>query len=158
VSAIAAPELERLIAFLNTVDVEAGTDELADDFACARWLRDHGLPPAGVESVEARAIRDALRSSVDGPLVAMPSVPVSVVLDDGTPGLASTHPLGSLLVTAVRLSVEERWRRIKLCECHTCRYAFYDESRNRSGKWCSMRVCGNREKTRAFRSRQKAED
>ncbi|MGH2778535.1 MAG: CGNR zinc finger domain-containing protein, partial [Actinomycetota bacterium] len=31
--------------------------------------------------------------------------------------------------------------------------AFYDHSKNRSGKWCTMRVCGNRAKTRAYRER-----
>jgi CGNR zinc finger/Putative stress-induced transcription regulator len=146
-------DVERLLAFLNTLDVEAGTDELGDDFACARWLRDHGLPATGVEATTAREIREALRAAIDGAALPMPAIPVSVVLDEGSPGLVSTHPLGSLLVTAARLAVEDRWPRIKLCDCHTCRYAFYDASRNRSAKWCSMRVCGNREKTRAFRSR-----
>jgi predicted RNA-binding Zn ribbon-like protein len=148
-------DVERLLDFLNTIDVEAGTDELGDDFACARWLRDHGLPPAGVDATTAREIRDALRAALDGAALPMPAIPVSVVLDDGSPELASTHALGGLLVTAARLAVEDRWRRIKLCDLHTCRYAFYDGSRNRSAKWCSMRVCGNREKTRAFRSRQR---
>ena len=30
---------------------------------------------------------------------------------------------------------------------------FYDQSRNRSRAWCSMEVCGNREKARSFRVR-----
>jgi CGNR zinc finger protein/putative stress-induced transcription regulator len=148
-------ELERLVSFLNTIDVVTGSDELADDFACARWLRDQGMPPAGVESVEARQIRDALRSAVEGPPLELPAVPLAVVLEAGTPTLTSSHPLGSLLVTAAQLAIDGRWNRLKLCECHTCRYAFYDNSRNRSGKWCTMRICGNREKTRAFRSRQR---
>jgi predicted RNA-binding Zn ribbon-like protein len=36
-------------------------------------------------------------------------------------------------------------------------WAFYDRSKNRSGHWCSMRVCGNRAKARQFRERRRAE-
>lgn len=40
------------------------------------------------------------------------------------------------------------WSRVKVCARDTGRWAFYDASRNRSGTWCSMQVCGNREKMR----------
>ncbi|HEV2869799.1 MAG TPA: CGNR zinc finger domain-containing protein, partial [Actinomycetota bacterium] len=30
---------------------------------------------------------------------------------------------------------------------------FYDHSTNRSGTWCTMSVCGNRRKARAYRRR-----
>jgi len=39
-----------------------------------------------------------------------------------------------------------------------CQWAFYDRSKNRSGRWCSMRTCGNRTKTRAYRTRRRAGD
>jgi predicted RNA-binding Zn ribbon-like protein len=45
------------------------------------------------------------------------------------------------------------WRKLKACRSDTCRYAFIDNARNRSRQWCSMEVCGNREKARTFRSR-----
>jgi predicted RNA-binding Zn ribbon-like protein len=45
------------------------------------------------------------------------------------------------------------WARLKACRSETCEWAFYDRSRNRSGTWCSMAVCGNREKARAHRRR-----
>jgi predicted RNA-binding Zn ribbon-like protein len=32
---------------------------------------------------------------------------------------------------------------------------YFDESRNRSKRWCSMEVCGNREKGEAFRRRHR---
>jgi predicted RNA-binding Zn ribbon-like protein len=44
------------------------------------------------------------------------------------------------------------WSRLKACR--QCGWAFYDYSRNRSGSWCSMQLCGNRTKTRAYRRRQ----
>ena len=47
------------------------------------------------------------------------------------------------------------WSRLKLCRDDTCRWAFYDASRNRVGTWCSMGFCGNRAKTRAYRQRRR---
>jgi predicted RNA-binding Zn ribbon-like protein len=45
---------------------------------------------------------------------------------------------------------------MKACDDEDCRWAFYDQSRNRSGKWCDMAECGNRHKVRRYRSRQAA--
>jgi predicted RNA-binding Zn ribbon-like protein len=45
------------------------------------------------------------------------------------------------------------WARVKACRAEDCRWAFYDFSRNRSGTWCDMAVCGNRAKVRAYRAR-----
>ena len=41
------------------------------------------------------------------------------------------------------------WSRLKACREDDCHWAFYDRSRNRSGQWCVMAVCGNRNKARA---------
>jgi predicted RNA-binding Zn ribbon-like protein len=46
--------------------------------------------------------------------------------------------------------------RLKACPHAHCGWAFYDSSRNRSGQWCSMRICGNRTKGEAFRRRASA--
>ena len=48
---------------------------------------------------------------------------------------------------------QDDWKRLKGCRDENCRVAFYDKSRNRSRAWCSMEVCGNREKARSFRAR-----
>jgi predicted RNA-binding Zn ribbon-like protein len=45
------------------------------------------------------------------------------------------------------------WERIKACGNPDCRWAFYDNSKNHSGRWCEMASCGNRMKARAFRER-----
>jgi predicted RNA-binding Zn ribbon-like protein len=47
---------------------------------------------------------------------------------------------------------------LKICTNDECQWAFYDHSRNRSGAWCTMAVCGNRMKGRAFRRRQAESD
>ena len=148
-----------LVDFLNTVDPESGAEELRDDRALARWLRTHGLPTRGADAREARAVRDALRSAADGApsqTDVLHDVPLHVRINgDGDAALDSNHPLGPILAVVVRLGHEGEWTRIKLCDMHSCREAFYDTSRNRSGRWCDMRVCGNRAKTRAFRERQR---
>jgi predicted RNA-binding Zn ribbon-like protein len=46
------------------------------------------------------------------------------------------------------------WVRMKSCARPACRWAFYDASRNRSGVWCSMATCGNREKGAKYRARR----
>jgi predicted RNA-binding Zn ribbon-like protein len=42
------------------------------------------------------------------------------------------------------------WSRLKACREPSCRWAYYDRSRNRRRTWCSMELCGNRAKARAF--------
>jgi len=60
------------------------------------------------------------------------------------------------LVAIIHAAVadENRWRRLKACRLHTCEWAFYDHTKNRSGAWCNMDVCGNRAKARAYRERR----
>jgi len=47
------------------------------------------------------------------------------------------------------------WARLKVCRSDSCRWAFYDASKNRSGAWCTMAVCGNRNKVRAYQRRRR---
>ena len=61
--------------------------------------------------------------------------------------------LGALLVIVADAMADDTWPRLKVCVNDTCRWAFYDHSRARSGKWCSMQVCGNRAKQQSWRSR-----
>ena len=62
--------------------------------------------------------------------------------------------LGSVLAAAFDCMRDGSWSRLKACR--NCHWAFYDESRNRSAAWCSMQLCGNRLKTRAYRLRRRA--
>ena len=63
--------------------------------------------------------------------------------------LASLLAAAAVVATAM---LDGSWPRVKVCR--QCEWAFYDRSRNRSGQWCAMRVCGSRVKTRAYRARQ----
>jgi predicted RNA-binding Zn ribbon-like protein len=53
------------------------------------------------------------------------------------------------------LQATGEWSRVKTCARESCRFVFFDASRNRSARWCSMQVCGNREKTAAYRARHR---
>ncbi len=63
--------------------------------------------------------------------------------------------LASLLGAVAESVASGTWDRLKICQNPDCRWAYYDHSRNRSRAWCSMAVCGNRAKARAFRSRSR---
>ena len=83
---------------------------------------------------------------------------------DGRPGLepmargdAAECVMARLLVEMIRAEAEGRWGRLKACRNEGCRWAFYDASKNRSGSWCNMDVCGARHKMRAYRERKSGE-
>jgi predicted RNA-binding Zn ribbon-like protein len=123
----------------------------------------------------ARELREALRTLllVNNEVDIDPQPALSVVdkvaerarvelrFHDGGAGLVpraggATGGLGQIL-TAVHASMAEgSWSRLKACRADDCLWAFVDHAKNRSRAWCSMRVCGNREKARAFRERQRA--
>jgi predicted RNA-binding Zn ribbon-like protein len=48
--------------------------------------------------------------------------------------------------------------RIRICDNHSCRWLFYDESRAGRRRWCDMATCGNRAKAARHRARLKAGD
>jgi len=64
--------------------------------------------------------------------------------------------IGRIVAAVAELAPTDEWKRLKGCRDESCRVAFYDKSRNRSRAWCSMEVCGNREKARSFRARHAA--
>lgn len=62
-------------------------------------------------------------------------------------------------VTAMGLAVlmsDERWNRIHICEGDRCLDVFVDQSKNRSRRFCSPEVCGNRASVAAYRRRARA--
>jgi predicted RNA-binding Zn ribbon-like protein len=63
--------------------------------------------------------------------------------------------LGSLASTVAVAQIDGSWSRLKACRGVQCGWAFYDHSRNQSGHWCSMSVCGSRSKAREYRRRQR---
>jgi predicted RNA-binding Zn ribbon-like protein len=76
-----------------------------------------------------------------------------VPLDPPATAAAGLARLAAAIMDAVAAGT---WPRLKVCQEGTCRWAFLDTSKNRSRSWCSMRTCGNRTKTRAYRARNRA--
>jgi len=52
-----------------------------------------------------------------------------------------------------RLLADEELDRIKMCSNPDCRCVFFDESRNKSRRWCNNEICGNLMRVRRHRSR-----
>ena len=49
------------------------------------------------------------------------------------------------------------WKRLKICANPDCSVSFFDRSRNRSGVWHDVHVCGNAINLKASRSRRRAQ-
>lgn len=143
-----------VVDFLNTLDIEEGTDVLTEPALWQAWAVERGLRPDPEQ--DARSVRDALRAAVGDPR--LPGVdteaPVRIALTLDGPVLIADNVVGAVLSAAARLAVLDEWRRVKICPADDCLWAFFDHSRNRSRTWCSMRACGNREKARAWRDRR----
>jgi predicted RNA-binding Zn ribbon-like protein len=153
-------------------------DELATPLQLQKWLQAHGLLERGARVSraahrEAVKLRDALRiflsaapadrASAAGPLGAVTArFPLAVTasrdraLDLRPVARRATSGLGNVLVELVRLSDSGRLARVKTCDSAECRWIFYDRSKPSNRRWCSSDRCGNREKTRTYRDRQRA--
>ncbi|MGC3995211.1 MAG: CGNR zinc finger domain-containing protein [Propionicimonas sp.] len=150
-------DAELVVDFLNTVDLEAGTDLLDDPGAFAAWCAAHGTVPGDLGF--AREVRDVLRRAVTRPVAGDLSMPVvalhATVGPDGV-DVAGLDAAGAVLACAGRLTARGEWSRVKLCPGDDCGEAFYDRSRNHSRVWCDMAVCGNVAKVRTSRRRHAA--
>jgi len=159
--------LELVRAFANTVDPEHGREAMHSQAQLRDLLVSLGLLAEGarVTSNDLAAALD-LRDRIRALALANNGVPTDVSLeaelvvrvDDGGGALqAPAHDvdgaLGELVGIVYTATVDGTWPRLKACRRDVCRWLFYDRSRNRSGVWCSMAVCGNRTKTASYRSR-----
>lgn len=159
VTANVVDPVDLVVGFLNSIDVEEGTDAFASRDGFRAWTRAQpGLTARRISDRDWRAavrLRDALRESVSGEDVTdPPAVPLELRLEsDGYAALAADDPTGTIAAAVARLAISGDWERVKICPADDCRWAFYDASRNRSRQWCSMAVCGNRAKARAHRER-----
>jgi predicted RNA-binding Zn ribbon-like protein len=167
-------------AFANTVAEEGHFrwEAIGDPDSLRSWLSRRGLLADGervgeADVARAKEVRKALRSLLaanngrEADAAAIRALNLAterarLTVRFGADGRATLEPgaggvdgaLGRVLA-AVHASMEEGiWGRLKSCANATCGWAFYDRSKNRSGRWCSMEVCGNRTKTRAYRRRR----
>jgi predicted RNA-binding Zn ribbon-like protein len=154
----AAPEpLRRVQLLVNSRDAHSEIEWLPE------WLAENELG----ESERARAadLREALRSLAlanNGfPLEAAAreafnraAERASLRLDhDGELRVhGRADALDGVVAVVLGAMIDGTWGRLKACR--NCNWSFYDYSPNRSATWCSMQLCGNRSKTRAYRRRR----
>ncbi|MBF9130731.1 CGNR zinc finger domain-containing protein [Plantactinospora sp. S1510] len=61
--------------------------------------------------------------------------------------------LAAILAALALGTADGTLSRLKVCQADSCRWVFYDQSRNGSSRWCTMRLCGARNKNRSYRRR-----
>lgn len=170
-------ELALVKAFLNSVDIEEDTDRFDTVEGVRSWVVERGLPgtEASLSDSERQGlveVREALREIVAAHGAAIPSdaletvaaaartAPLVVAIDGA--GQADLIPVGRgsddlvarLLADIASAQRIGTWRDLRICRRDVCRWAFYDSSRNHSGVWCTMSICGNRVKSANLRRRR----
>jgi predicted RNA-binding Zn ribbon-like protein len=68
---------------------------------------------------------------------------------------AGVNGLACVLAELFTLAISERLDRLKICDSPECHWVFFDRSKPANRRWCSSLLCGNRQKTRDYRSRIK---
>jgi predicted RNA-binding Zn ribbon-like protein len=174
-------DLEHVRAFVNTLEIDEGRDDLASGAALARWLVERDLAPPTLkvsrrDLEHAVELREALRGSLLANNEGVPTPAEACRLIDRAALRGRLNPrfdagggpllepaasgvdgaLGRLLAIVHEAVAHGTWPRLKACREETCQWAFYDHTKNRSGSWCTMQVCGNRAKARAYRQRRKS--
>jgi predicted RNA-binding Zn ribbon-like protein len=170
--------LELLQRFINSYnhDFPREWDRIGTPDKARAWLRQKRLVAPGDRISDAdvarlRELREAIRALVianhggrpeaaatDVIRRASRSAPLGVAVDDaGRTALAAARPgvdgaVATLLGILHEAQVSGQWPRLK--GCRRCGYAFFDRSKNRSAAWCSMSICGNRTKNRAYYRRR----
>jgi predicted RNA-binding Zn ribbon-like protein len=167
--------------FVNShfdLEGERGADLIATPGGLGEWLKARGLRPGVPDAADvARAIdvREGLRALLaehnGAPAdpaagarlraAAQGSAVGHEIARDGTTGPVAIAPgiagaIGLLLAVVHEAQTAGTWRRLKACPGAHCGWAFYDTSRNGASRWCSMQVCGGREKARSYRRRASA--
>lgn len=150
-----------------------------------RWLDRNRLPtragptaiPPATLFAEAKALRSLAERLIIGRregdettgaielnryLHAHPSTP-HLELDQGRLVLArracgegAAALLGPVAEAVAGLLAEDDFTRVKQCEHPECILWFYDRTKARRRRWCSMALCGNRQKAARFRKRAAA--
>ncbi len=166
--------------FVNSVDLQEGPEELSDPVALGAWLVAKGLMAAGspvgaADLQHAIGLREAVRNVIGansgGTIYPVDLATLNQAASasrlrarfgaDGRPRLEPEvvgvdGAMGRIVAAVFAAMADDRWTQLKLCASPTCRWVFFDQSRNHSSRWCEMSSCGNRQKARRFRQRFKA--
>ena len=169
-------QLALVQSFINShydLELDHGADLFATPRALARWLeRRRLISPSRLTQGDVErvvAVREGLRALArgSGELAELNHAAGGVAIElrfaiagpRMVPGAGSAidRALALVLSTAARAMIDGSWEKLKICPGDDCGWAFYDHSRNQSGRWCSMAVCGGRAKARAHYRRHRGE-
>jgi predicted RNA-binding Zn ribbon-like protein len=169
-------------AWIDLVNSEHwdGFDHLADHLADPSWVSLYlrhwhfSRRSSSVHLDELRKLRVFLRTLAErwatrrvltaGDIVVINkalSVPVRRIFNrDAQAYAVHLEPLRSgkkwlraeIVESLARSFVEHGAERIKMCPNRGCRWVFYDRTHGNTRKWCSARLCGNREWVRRARA------
>ncbi|BFH70925.1 hypothetical protein J27TS7_47320 [Paenibacillus dendritiformis] len=176
-------QLAMMADFFNTQDRrmryegDPGIEHLSEPRLLYEWFLRHQLI-AGSDTVSeeelhlARALRDELRRTIvnnehDGPVhwdklnemlslfsfglvFGEQSEQLIPLMENGRKGAAN------LLAQVFDLRRANLWHRLRVCTADDCQWVFVDRSRPGTGRWCSMKACGNRAKNKTFRQKRKS--
>jgi predicted RNA-binding Zn ribbon-like protein len=155
-----------------------GGDEIETPRLLEAWMRERGLLRRGehVDAGDHRAaleLRTTLRDFLLDPPKHRPQAkeaarrltaasrkfPLMLAVSDGgavelapVPG---SNALGRVLGQMIGLAEMGQLPRLKTCASDECHWIFFDRSKPANRHWCSSSICGNRQKTRAYRERQR---
>ena len=167
----AAPEPLRLVQkLLNTRDGEHANEWLGTPRELSTWLDENGMTVGRVTSTDVervQRVREALRQlviannhggTVDFDVLEAEAERATLRVTFAPAALVPAArgidgALARIFAVVHEAMRDGTWQRLKGCK--NCHWAFYDESKNRSATWCSMELCGNRLKTKRYRSRAK---
>ena len=169
--------VERLVSYDALVEW-AREQHLISAAAAERLAAEGKRHPHQAASVlgRAREFREALNSLAES--IEKDRQPPAPVLDTISDYLAAAYANGRLVPhdgglqwaasaedaverilweigrAAGRLILSPRLSKIRACAASDCGWWFVDDTKNRSRRWCDMKLCGNREKVKRFRARQ----
>lgn len=174
-------ELALVQDFLNTHRDRASElfgETLVSPAALHDWLRAHGLIKAPKrldrrDLERALAVREGLRAlafannqeqlnvaAIDAMRRASQGAATQIRIEPEGPQFLPAHEapldaaIGAIFAITARAMIDGSWQHLKACPGLRCGWTFYDHSRNQSGRWCAMTVCGDREKARAYYQRK----
>jgi predicted RNA-binding Zn ribbon-like protein len=171
-AADALADFSRLVSWLQQAGALASAEAKA---ALASWER---RPEAKQVVEHARRLRGALRAMVErlargkpAGQAALDEINRVLAQEAGYSQLArdgdgyalrfqparreALHLLAPIARAAAELLCDGDPERIRQCGNPVCGLYYYDTSKNRTRRWCSMAVCGNRMKASAFYHRSR---
>jgi predicted RNA-binding Zn ribbon-like protein len=168
--------LARLIGFVNTNEPQVSQDVLRSPEETRGWLLANGFEVGELDHDDWAAMisfREGVRAAAAanngygldpdavvalGQAIERLGFTVRAGPDAGlevTSASPAGRALSPLVGALMAAQADGTWPRVKACARDTCRWLFYDTTRNHSRTWCTSTTCGSREKARRAYRRQR---